>query len=104
MRGSGDSTSATLVRPADEVGPRPSARYVARRDEGTIPSDSGLGEANAETDAHYRPRRREVAAALTTVGLALDDIDLVVNLPSALRPLWQEHVAFAHDNSVWEPA
>lgn len=73
-----------FIRPAEEVGgpdPRvePVLGYVVRRDEGTILFDTGLGEADAETEAHYRPRRADLAAALAAAGLALDDVDLVVN-------------------------
>ncbi len=73
-----------FVRPASEVGgtePRvePVLGYLVRRDEGTILFDTGLGYADPETEAHYRPRRRPLPEALAGAGTRLDDIDLVVN-------------------------
>ena len=53
--------------------------YVVRRDEGTILFDTGIGAVDAETEAHYRPRRRDLVGALATVGMDLRDITLVVN-------------------------
>ena len=53
--------------------------YVVRRDEGTILFDTGIGAVDAETEAHYRPRRRDLVGALATVGMDLRDIALVVN-------------------------
>ncbi|HZC53876.1 MAG TPA: hypothetical protein VE441_15455, partial [Mycobacterium sp.] len=68
-----------FVRPAEEVGgpdPRvdPVLGYVVRRDEGVILFDTGLGEADEETEAHYRPRRRELRGALAAAGLTFEDI------------------------------
>ena len=73
-----------FVRPAKEVGgpePRvePVLGYLVRRPEGTLLFDSGLGAADEETEAHYRPHRRELAEALATAGLTLADISVVVN-------------------------
>jgi N-acyl homoserine lactone hydrolase len=73
-----------FVRPAIEVGgaqPRvePVLGYLVRRDEGTILFDTGIGAADAETEAHYRPRRRELLAALAAVGQDPAGISLVVN-------------------------
>lgn len=74
----------TFVRPAEETGTG-SARvetvlgYVARTPAGTLLLDTGLGEADEETEAWYRPRRIQVGDALGTLGVRVEDIDLVVN-------------------------
>ncbi|MCX4747026.1 N-acyl homoserine lactonase family protein [Kitasatospora sp. NBC_01287] len=74
----------TFVRPAEEVGgpqPRvePVLAYLVRRDEGLILFDTGIGAADPQTEAHYRPRRRPLEAALADAGVTLADISLVVN-------------------------
>jgi N-acyl homoserine lactone hydrolase len=74
----------TFVRPAEETGtgsPRvePVLGYVARTTGGVLLLDTGLGAADEETDAWYRPRRVPVQQALATVGLTVADVDLVVN-------------------------
>ncbi len=74
----------TFVRPAEETGtgsPRVEAvlAYVARTRGGVLLLDTGLGDAGPETEAHYRPRRTPLAAALDSVGLGVSDVDLVVN-------------------------
>jgi N-acyl homoserine lactone hydrolase len=74
----------TFVRPAEETGTGSSRvetvlGYVMRTPAGVLLLDTGLGEAGAETDAWYRPRRIPVQDALRTVGLTTDDIGLVVN-------------------------
>lgn len=74
----------TFVRPAAETGsgqPRvePVFGYVARTSAGVLLLDTGLGEADEETEAWYRPRRVALAAALGTVGLTPGDVGLVVN-------------------------
>ncbi|MFC1420549.1 N-acyl homoserine lactonase family protein [Streptacidiphilus cavernicola] len=73
-----------FVRPAAEAGePQPRVEavlgYVLRRDGRTVLFDTGIGEADPETEAHYRPRRHPLRGALAAVGLGLDDVDLVVN-------------------------
>ncbi|WP_035841441.1 N-acyl homoserine lactonase family protein [Kitasatospora azatica] len=73
-----------FVRPASETGgpqPRvePVLAYLVRRDEGLILFDSGIGAADPETEAHYRPRRRALKGALASAGVTLADISLVVN-------------------------
>jgi len=73
-----------FIRPAAEVGgpePRvePVLGYVVRRAEGIILFDTGLGIADAETEAHYRPQRRALTGALAAAGVDLADISLVVN-------------------------
>ena len=74
----------TFVRPAEETGtgqPRVEAvlGYVARTPAGVLLLDTGLGEADAGTEAWYRPRRIGIEEALRGVGLATDDVDLLVN-------------------------
>ena len=73
-----------FVRPASETGgPRPRAEpvlaYLVRRDEGLLLFDTGIGTADPETEAHYRPRRRPLEGALAAAGVALTDVSLVVN-------------------------
>lgn len=74
----------TFVRPADETGtgsPRVEVvlGYLARTPAGVLLMDSGLGEADEETEAWYRPVRVPLQEALAGVGLGLEDVDLVVN-------------------------
>jgi N-acyl homoserine lactone hydrolase len=73
-----------FVRPASETGgpdPRvePVLAYLVRHDQGLILFDTGIGAADPETEAHYRPRRRELRSALAAAGLSLADVSLVVN-------------------------
>ncbi|PYC77200.1 MBL fold metallo-hydrolase [Streptomyces tateyamensis] len=73
-----------FVRPASETGgphPRvePVLAYLVRRDEGLILFDTGVGAADPETEAHYRPQRRPLEGALAAVGVTLADVSLVVN-------------------------
>jgi N-acyl homoserine lactone hydrolase len=74
----------TFVRPAEETGtgqPRVEAvyGYVVRTAGGVLLLDTGLGIADDETETWYRPRRLPIADALSTTGLVLDDVSLVVN-------------------------
>ncbi|MET7363592.1 N-acyl homoserine lactonase family protein [Streptomyces sp. NPDC005562] len=73
-----------FVRPASEVGgphPRvePALAYLVRHDGGLLLFDTGIGEADAGTEAHYRPRRRALDEALAGVGVGVGDISMVVN-------------------------
>ncbi|GHH80514.1 hypothetical protein GCM10018793_35760 [Streptomyces sulfonofaciens] len=73
-----------FVRPAEETGgaaPRvePVLGYLVRHPEGLLLFDTGMGVADPGTEAHYRPRRRDLAAALAAAGTALADVSLVVN-------------------------
>ncbi|MBL1119254.1 N-acyl homoserine lactonase family protein [Streptomyces sp. 110] len=73
-----------FVRPASEAGgpePRvePVLAYLVRHDRGLILFDTGIGAADPETEAHYRPRRRALPEALAAAGTALADVSLVVN-------------------------
>ena len=74
----------TFVRPPQETGTG-SGRvetvlgYLARTRAGLLLLDTGLGAADPETDAWYRPRRVPLEDALRAVSLTVDDVDLVVN-------------------------
>ncbi|GAA3766731.1 N-acyl homoserine lactonase family protein [Streptomyces chiangmaiensis] len=73
-----------FIRPASETDseqPRvePVLAYVVRHDQGLILFDTGIGAADPETEAHYRPRRRALQEALSAAGVALGDISVVVN-------------------------
>jgi N-acyl homoserine lactone hydrolase len=74
----------TFVRPAAETTTgsplvEPVLGYVARTPAGTLLLDTGLGEADEETDAWYRPVRTPVQDALASIGLTTADVDVVVN-------------------------
>jgi glyoxylase-like metal-dependent hydrolase (beta-lactamase superfamily II) len=73
-----------FVRPASETGgpqPRvePVLAYLVRREEGLILFDTGIGAADPETEAHYRPQRQGLESALAASGVSLSDVSLVVN-------------------------
>ncbi|MFJ2091729.1 N-acyl homoserine lactonase family protein [Streptomyces sp. NPDC087901] len=73
-----------FVRPASETDssqPRvePVLAYLVQHDQGLILFDTGIGDADPGTEAHYRPRRRSLQDALSASGVALDDISMVVN-------------------------
>ncbi|MEU5163720.1 N-acyl homoserine lactonase family protein [Streptomyces sp. NPDC020875] len=73
-----------FVRPADEAGlpyPRVEAvtAYLVRHPGGLLLFDTGIGTGDAAADAHYRPRRRSLPAALAATGVRTGDIDTVVN-------------------------
>ncbi|MEU8888380.1 N-acyl homoserine lactonase family protein [Streptomyces sp. NPDC048442] len=73
-----------FVRPASETGTgqdRAEAvlAYLVRRPEGLLLFDTGLGSGSAETDAHYRPRRRDLTQALADAGVGPEDLAAVVN-------------------------
>jgi N-acyl homoserine lactone hydrolase len=74
----------TFVRPPDETGtgqPRVEAvyGYAIPHEAGLIVVDTGIGEADDETEAWYRPRRVPLEDALHRHGLASDDVRLVIN-------------------------
>ncbi len=74
----------TFIRPPEETGsgsPRVDTvlGYLARTPAGLLLLDTGLGEAGAEADAWYRPRRITIQDALRPLSLTTNDIDLVVN-------------------------
>ncbi|MFD5429475.1 N-acyl homoserine lactonase family protein [Streptomyces sp. NPDC127084] len=73
-----------FIRPASETGgpqPRvePVLAYLVQHDQGLILFDTGIGNADPETEAHYRPRRRALHDALSAAGVTPGDISLVVN-------------------------
>ena len=73
-----------FVRPADEVGgPQPRVEpvlgYLVRHDDAILLFDTGLGAADPETEAHYRPHRYGLAAALARAGLDRSEVTVVVN-------------------------
>ncbi|WFB11266.1 N-acyl homoserine lactonase family protein [Streptomyces sp. LX-29] len=73
-----------FIRPASETGgpqPRvePALAYLVQHHRGLILFDTGIGTADAGTEAHYRPHRRALPDALSAAGAAPDDISLVVN-------------------------
>lgn len=74
----------TFARPAEETGtgqPRVEhvLGYVVRSPAGLVLLDTGMGDAGAETEAHYRPTRVPLPEALARVGVDLDEVDVVVN-------------------------
>ncbi|KUL40595.1 N-acyl homoserine lactonase family protein [Actinoplanes awajinensis] len=72
-----------FVRPAEETGagaPRvePALGYLIDHPGGRILVDTGMGH-DPGVDAHYRPRRVPLQAALTAAGTRTDEISYVVN-------------------------
>lgn len=72
-----------FVRPAQETGtgaPRvePCLGYLVDHPEGQLLFDTGMGS-NPEVDAHYRPRRVELAEALAALGTKIADLRLAAN-------------------------
>ena len=72
-----------FVRPAEETGtgaPRvePCLGYVVDHPAGRLLFDTGMGS-HPEVDAHYRPRRVELAEALAAIGAKIADLRLAAN-------------------------
>jgi N-acyl homoserine lactone hydrolase len=72
-----------FVRPAEETGtgsPRvePCLGYLVDHPLGPLLVDSGMG-IHPDVDAHYRPQRRSLSAALNKVGVRPEAIAFVVN-------------------------
>jgi N-acyl homoserine lactone hydrolase len=73
-----------FIRPASETGTG-HARvesllgYLIEHPDGLVLFDTGLGVADDETEAHYRPHRRHLVEALRRAGAAPDDVQLIVN-------------------------
>jgi glyoxylase-like metal-dependent hydrolase (beta-lactamase superfamily II) len=57
----------------------PVLAYLVRREEGLLLFDTGIGNVDPETEAHYRPRRQALECALAAAGVSLRDVRLVVN-------------------------
>ena len=74
----------TFVRPAGETGtglPRVEAvyGYAIPHPTGLVVLDTGLGQADEETEAWYRPQRVPLEDALRAHGLTSADVQVVVN-------------------------
>jgi N-acyl homoserine lactone hydrolase len=74
----------TFVRPPQESGTAGGRvetvlGYLARTPRGLLLLDTGLGLADEETEDWYRPRRIRIDDALRTTGVAVEDVDVVVN-------------------------
>ena len=73
----------TFVRPPEETGGAPKVEavyaYAVPHASGLVLLDTGIGAADEETEAWYRPQRVDLAAALAEHGWGLDDVSLVVN-------------------------
>ncbi|WDG33528.1 N-acyl homoserine lactonase family protein [Streptomyces sp. CA-278952] len=73
-----------FVRPAAETGgpqPRvePVLAYLVEHERGRLLFDTGIGAGDPGAEARYRPRRRRLEGALAAVGVALEDVTVVVN-------------------------
>ncbi len=73
----------TFVRPPEETGGGPRVEavygYAVPHPSGLVLLDTGIGAADEETEAWYRPRRVPLERALRQHGRALEDVSLVVN-------------------------
>jgi N-acyl homoserine lactone hydrolase len=68
--------------PADEPWPGETGvvvAYLVRHRDAIVLFDTGLGFDSPELDARYHPRPRHIDEVLAEVGLAIRDIDVVVN-------------------------
>jgi len=74
----------TFVRPGSETPdglPRAEVvlGYLVHHPAGLLLLDTGIGEVDDDTEAHYRPVRRDLTEALGDRGVRPEDVDLVVN-------------------------
>jgi N-acyl homoserine lactone hydrolase len=74
----------TFVRPGEETADgRPRVEvvngYVLQHPDGVVLVDTGIGAADAETEAWYRPVRVPLAEALATAATDVDAVHLIVN-------------------------
>lgn len=72
-----------FVRPAEETGTgrsrvEPCLGYLVAHPDGLLLFDTGMGS-HPDVDAHYRPRRRPLGAALAAAGANPGDVRLVAN-------------------------
>ncbi len=72
-----------FVRPADETGTgsarvEPCLGYLVDHPDGLVLLDTGMGR-DPDVDAHYRPSRRPLTAALADAGVTTEDVKVVVN-------------------------
>jgi N-acyl homoserine lactone hydrolase len=73
-----------FLRPAEETGtgrPRVEAAlgYLVRHPNGLLLFDTGIGEADPETEARYPTTRRPLPAVLRAAGVDLEDVQWVMN-------------------------
>jgi len=102
----------SFLRPPEETGTGQSRvevvlGYVARTPAGVLLLDTGLGHAGEEAEAWYRPLRTGIGDALNSVGLAVSDIDLVVNCHLHFdhvggNPLFHDHPIFCQRRELEE--
>jgi N-acyl homoserine lactone hydrolase len=72
-----------FIRPPQETGTgtsrvEPVLGYLVHHADGIVLVDTGMGS-HPDVDAHYRPRRRALPAALAAAGTRAEDVSLVVN-------------------------
>ena len=72
-----------FVRPAEETGTgtsrvEPVFGYLVQQANSLVLVDTGMGS-HPDVDAHYRPRRQPLAAALVAAGTRVEKVTLVVN-------------------------
>jgi len=72
-----------FVRPLEETGTgsarvEPCLGYLIDHPDGLVLLDTGMGS-HPDVDAHYRPRRHPLPAALAACGSTIEDVRLVVN-------------------------
>jgi N-acyl homoserine lactone hydrolase len=72
-----------FVRPAEETTTgksrvEPCLGYLVEHVDGLVLMDTGMGS-HPDVDAHYRPHRRSLTAALADAGARLEDVRVVVN-------------------------
>jgi N-acyl homoserine lactone hydrolase len=72
-----------FIRPPEETGTgaarvEPCLGYLVDHPEGVLLFDTGMGS-DADVDAHYRPTRRPLAAAVAAAGYGLDRVTMVAN-------------------------
>jgi len=76
-------TLGTFVRPGEETGSEPRVEavygYLVRHDDRLLLLDTGIGDGDDEAEAWYRPQRIPLPEALTSAGVAIADLHLVVN-------------------------
>lgn len=53
--------------------------YLVETPSGVLLFDTGVGPVHDVIDALYRPRRRDLRELVTDVGVALDDVEVIVN-------------------------
>jgi glyoxylase-like metal-dependent hydrolase (beta-lactamase superfamily II) len=67
--------------------------YIIRHADGILLFDTGFGFGNAELDAYYRPRARQLGDVLASAGIGVSDVGTVVNC--------HLHVDHAGQNSLF---